>query len=174
MEFPPGDWCIFEATSFETAPPRAAADVCVEVMAQITPNGRIMDHWGIATGGITMLKTTVDLATLIPATSILPRCSISYEVWPADIGIRRNMTTSQWLDLYTLIAANEVTAVDEGNQPVENQTIIDNLKALPAKTVISAAIRWAVCVSEEGRIEIQLQALPAAVSTLSAKPIFKR
>ena len=84
------------------------------------------------------------------------------------------MTTSQWLDLYTLIAANEVTAVDEGNQPVENQTIIDNLKVLPAKTVISAAIRWAVCVSEEGRIEIQLQALPAAVSTLSAKPIFKR
>ena len=168
MEFPPGDWCIFEATSFETAPPRAAADVCVEVMAQIRPNGRIMDHWRIATGGTTMLKTTVDLATLIPVTSILPRCSITYEVWPADIGIRCNMTTSQWQE------ANEVTAVDEGNQPVESQTIIDNLKALPAKTVISAAIRWAVCVSEEGRIEIQLQALPAAVSTLSAKPIFKR
>ena len=174
MEFPPGEWSIFEAASFETAPPRTAADVCVKIMAQIRPNGRVMDHWRIATGGTAMLTTAVDLASLIPATAILPRCVITYEKWPADIGIRRNMTTSQWYDLYSIISANEITAVDEANQPVECQTIIDNLKALPAKTVISAAIRWAVCVSEEGRIEIQLQALPAAVSTLTAKPIFKR
>ena len=174
MEFPPGDWDIFEAESFETAPPRTAADVCVEVMAQIRPNGRIMDHWRIATGGTDMLKTSLDLASLIPAAAALPKCFLSYEVWPADIGIRRNMTTSQWLDLYTIIAGNEIVAADEAGQPIESQTIVDNLKALPAKSVISAAIRWAVCVSEQGLLEIQLQALPAAVTTLSAKPIFKR
>ena len=36
-----------------------------------------------------------------------------------------------------------------------------------------AAIRWAICVSERGLLKIQLHALPAAVTTLSAKPIFK-
>ena len=121
-----------------------------------------------------MLKTSLDLASLIPAAAALPKCFISYEVWPADIGIRRNMTTSQWLDLYSIIAGNEIVAVDEAGQPIESQTIVDNLKALPAKSVISAAIRWAVCVTEQGLLEIQLQALPAAVTTLSAKPIFKR
>ena len=174
MEFPPGDWYIFEAVNFETAPPRNAAEICVEVMAQVRPNGRVMDHWRIATGGTSMLKTSVDLATIIPAAAVLPKCTLTYEMWPADIGIRRNMTTSQWLDFLTIIAANEITAVDEANQPVESKTIVDNLKALPAKSVISAAIRWAVCVSEQGLLEIQLQALPAAVSSLTAKPIFKR
>ena len=86
MEFPPGDWFIFEAVNFETAPPRNAAEVCVEVMAQVRPNGRIMDHWRIATGGTTMLKTSVDLATIIPAAAVLPKCTLTYEMWPADNG----------------------------------------------------------------------------------------
>ena len=69
MELPPANWNIFEAASFETAPPRTAADVCVEVMAQLRPNGRVMDHWRIATGRTAMLKTTVDLASPNPATA---------------------------------------------------------------------------------------------------------
>ncbi len=52
--------------------------------------------------------------------------------------------------------------------------IIENLRALPNRSVISAAVRWAVCISEDQHLEIQLQSLPAPVTTLNSKPIFKR
>ena len=52
--------------------------------------------------------------------------------------------------------------------------IIENLRALPNRSVISAAVRWAVCISEDQHLEIQLQCLPAPVTTLNSKPIFKR
>ena len=174
MEFPPSNWYIFEAGEFDTARPRAASDVCAEVMAQVRPNGRVMDHWRIATGGTAMLKASVDMATIIPAVGELPKCSIIYEMWPADIGIRRNMTTSPWVDIMALLAANEITAKDETGLPVLCETILENLRALPARAVNTASLRWAVCISEEGRLEIQLQCLPASAATLSSKPIFKR
>ena len=46
------------AENFETAPPRTSADVCVEVMAQVRPNGRVMDHWRIATGGLNCVASS--------------------------------------------------------------------------------------------------------------------
>ena len=95
-------------------------------------------------------------------------------MWPADIGIRRNMTTSPWVDIMVLLAANEITATDETGLPVQSQTILENLRALPERAVNTASLRWAVCISEEGGLEIQLQCLPASAATLSSKPIFKR
>ena len=74
----------------------------------------------------------------------------------------------------TLLAANELTAADEQDEVVESQTIIENLRALPNRSVISAAVRWAVWISEDQHLEIQLQCLPAPVTTLNSKPIFKR
>ena len=174
MEFPPTTWFIFNAEEFETTRPRAAADLCVEVMAQVRPNGRIMDHWRVSTGGTALLKATMDMATIIPAVAALPKCSIAYEMWPADIGIRWNMTTSPWIDVTNLLAANEVTAVDETGQPVDCATIIENLRALPAKSINTASLRWAVCISEDGQLEVQLQCLPGAANILTAKPLFKR
>ena len=174
MEFPPSSWFIFDAAEFETARPRATSDCCAEVMAQVRPNGRVMDHWRIATGGTAILKTDIDMATIIPAVGQLPKCVITYEMWPADIGIRRNMTTSPWIDFMTLLATNEVTAKDETGQPVECHTILENLQALPARVVNTASLRWAICISEENRLEVQLQWLPVSTATLSAKPIFRR
>ena len=121
-----------------------------------------------------MLSVTLELATIIPAAVVLPKCKITYQQWPADIAIRRNMTTSQWHDVKTLLSANEFSAADEQDEAVECQTIVKNLQALPNRSIISAALRRAVCVSEDQRLEIQLQCLPAPVATLSSKPIFKR
>ena len=174
MEFPPTTWFIFDAGEFETARPRAAAELGIEVMAQVRPNGRVMDHWRVSTGGTALLKAAIDMAFIIPATAALPRCSLAYEMWPADIGIRRNMTTSAWIDVTTLLAANEVTAMDETGQPVDCATIIEKLQALPARSVITASLRWAVCISEDGQLEVQLQCLPGAANILTAKPLLKR
>ena len=174
MEFPPSNWDIFPAEEFTTAAPRVNSKCSVELMAIVRPNGRVMDHWRLATGGTKLLSITLELASIIPAAAALPKCKITYQQWPADLAIRRNMTTSPWLDVMTLLAANELTAADEQDEVVESQTIIENLRALPNRSVISAAVRWAVCISEEQHLEVQLQCLPAPVTTLNSKPIFKR
>ena len=70
MEFPTEDWDIFEAAEFETAAARMPSELCIEIMAQVRPNGQIMDHWRVATGGTSILEATVDLATIIPAASV--------------------------------------------------------------------------------------------------------
>ena len=116
----------------------------------------------------------MDIRTIIPAAANLPKCTLKFQCWPADLGIRRNMTTSPWQDVMTLLAANELTAEDEGGLAVECRDVVVNLQALPARSVISAVLRWAICVSEDGKLEVQLQCLPAAITTLSSKPIYKR
>ena len=58
MEFPPTGWEIFGAEDFETAAPRVAGDAVMELMAQIRPNGRVMDHWRVAIGGAKILEVT--------------------------------------------------------------------------------------------------------------------
>ena len=102
----PGKWFIFDAGEFDTARPRAASECCMEVIAQVRANGRVMEHWRIVTRGT-------------------------------------------------------------AHHYQENQ-------ALPTRAVNTASIRWAVCISEKSRLEIQLQCLPASAATLSAKPVFKR
>ena len=77
MEFPTEDWDIFEASEFETAAARMTSELCIEIMAQVRPNGRIMDHWRVATGRTSILEATVDLAAIIPAASVMPQCKLT-------------------------------------------------------------------------------------------------
>ena len=104
----------------------------------------------------------------------MPQCKLTYKSWPAELGIRHNMTTSPWLDVMALLGANEMTAADSDGQPVECKTVIENLQALPNKSVISAVIKWAACASEDGKLEIQLPCLLAAITSLNSKLIFRR
>ena len=127
MEFPTEDWDIFEAAEFETAAARMLSELSIEVIAQVRPNSQIMDHWRVATGGTSILEATVDLATIIPVASVMPQCKLTYQSWPAELGIRGNMTTSPWLDMMALLGANKMTASDSDGQPVECKTVIENL-----------------------------------------------
>ena len=43
MEFPP-DWEVMAADDFTTARPRNAGLCSMELLAQVRPNGRILDH----------------------------------------------------------------------------------------------------------------------------------
>ena len=66
-----------------------------------------MDHWPVVLGGAKALEAESYLAAVIPAAVTLPK-------WrPRDVIIRRNMTTSGWLDLLVLLTANEVAVVSE-------------------------------------------------------------
>ena len=104
MEFPPEDWPAFPAADYELAVPRDPGALGVEVMAQARVNGRIVDHFRVAVGGASILRvnfTTRDiyLSERIPVTPL------QFEVWPRDVKLRRNMATSEWMDVNTLVAS---------------------------------------------------------------------
>ena len=84
------------------------------------------------------------------------------------------MTTSGWFDLLTLLAANDVGVLSETGENVANPTVVEALNSLPDKSSNSASFRWAVCVGEAGRLELQLQALPTPTTILTGKPIYRR
>ncbi len=58
MEFSPETYDVFEAEQFEMARARLARDAVIEVMLQMWPNGRYLDHYSIALDG-TVLETQV-------------------------------------------------------------------------------------------------------------------
>ena len=111
MEFLTEDWDIFMAAEFETAALRMPSELSIEVMAQ--------DHWRAATGKTYILEATVHLATLIPVASVMPQCKLTYQSWLAELGIRCNITSSQWLDKMALLGANKLTAANSNGQLVE-------------------------------------------------------
>lgn len=174
MEFPLREWALFPLENFETAAARYPGKLGAEIFAIVRDNGRVMDHWRIAIGGNEILEASVDLASIIPALANQPKHRMSFQAWPNDITIRRNMVTSDWMDVKDLLQANDVSVSDDLGIVVANQGVLQQLSNLPAKAISSASLRWAVCISPERMMELQLQCLPASAKTLSGKPVFRR
>ena len=174
MEYPPSSWFIFGAEDFNTAATRNPGEIGVEAMVQIRPNGRIQDHWRLATGGSKILGARILLNSIIPAAASLGEITLEYQCWPADINIRRNMTTSAWLDVADMVKTNGILARGADGELVDNAVITEALAGIKDKAANSASWRWAICIGEDDRLQIQLQCLPAPASLLGGKPVFKR
>jgi hypothetical protein len=174
MEFPAPSWDFFPSEDFELAAPRFAGRLGAEIMAQARPNGRVMDHWRVALGGSEILLASTDLTKIIPAASSLPKWRLSYNMWPRDIVIRRNMACSEWTDVLSLIERNDVIIDDNMGEPVLNTLVLGELKKIKSKEPVSASFRWAVVIGCDHSMELQLQSLPASASFLAGRPVFKR
>ena len=174
MDFPPEEWVVFAATDFNTAAPRFPGERGVELMAQVRSNGRIMDHWRMALGGSKVLEATFPLSTILPAAAGLPAWHVTYQQFPRDIVLRRNMLSGAWIDAVGLLSSHEFLVADAEEQPVDIQQVITAIKALPAKQNTGASIRWSVVATITDRLELQLQSLPCAANQLTGKPIFNR
>ena len=105
MEFPP-EWLIFTNNDFDIAAPRDPGRCGVELRAQVRPNGQIMDHFQLAVGGTQLLENSFVTSELY-ANQAIPDMTIKWDVWPRDVKIRRNMSTSEWFDLTELIRSND-------------------------------------------------------------------
>ncbi len=103
MEFP-GDINVFDAINFETAVPRSTGRTTVELLVQARPTGRIADHYRLAMGGSALLEAKPVLSSIFPDPK-LDGFLMVYQFWCKDVVIRRNMTTSRWMDCLTLITA---------------------------------------------------------------------
>ena len=174
MEFPPTSWFVFPASDFETAPARNPGDIGMEIMAQMRPNGRVMDHWRVALGGSKCLEMKIPLASILPAAATWPKWHLFYQMWPKDVEIRRNMSASAWCDVGTLLGRNEILVFDDKDEAVPAATVIAAMEATADPASKSASWRWAVAVSDAGRMELQLQSLPSPAAMLNGKPMLKR
>ena len=174
MDYPPSEWVIFQAADFETMEPRNPGDWGMEVLAQIRSNGRFSDHWRIALGGTKVVEATFLLSKLLSAASQLPDWTVTYQMFSRDITIRRNMVSSNWIDAMGLLASHKMAVRDKVGEPVAMQQVMQDIGALPAKQNTGASVRWSVTVLPSGKLELQLQALPASSNTLGGKPIFSR
>ncbi len=140
MEFPLSEWFIFLWVEFDTSAARSPGELGVELMLQVRPNRRAVDHWRLDLGGSKIVEVEFNLASVIPAATALPPWRLEWQIWPHEILIRRNMTSSAWVDLLELIEANEIQARRATGEAVQQAVIVTALKELSGRPVISAAL----------------------------------
>ncbi len=171
MEFPPAEYDVFDAREFKNARARGAGDYVLEVMLQMRPNGRCLDHFRVALTG-TVLETQVK-ATNVFRAPILAKYRLTFQAWPRDLRIRRNMTSTEWTDVYTAISANEVfVSMEETGENVPAEEIKAAFEGIKESFNKSAATRFPVVAGPDNKMWLEHQTLPATAEALKAKPTF--
>jgi hypothetical protein len=168
MEYPPTSWDIFPLEEFGTAVPRASGALNMELLVQVRPNGRMLDHYRISLGGSRIIDAQFALAKLSSVQAVKSwKCRI--QVWPRDVDLRRNMASTGWKDLAAMTASKDVVLVEDNDEPVESGRATTELQ----EGGVGASVRYAVVVGEDQRLSLQLQGLPAPANTLMGKPAFR-
>jgi hypothetical protein len=167
MEFP-ASWAVFQAEDFYMAEVRAPGTAGMELMAQMWPNGRLLDHFRIVLGGLEILEASTPLNRLIPSPN-LNRWKAKYQFWARDTAIRRNMMTSCWLDISQLIHSNEIRIETEEGEAVDTAEVVQTLD----EENNSAVIRYATTIGEDRRMTLELQSLPTSLAVVNSKPTFR-
>jgi hypothetical protein len=165
MDYPP-EWDFFPMEDFVSAGPRNPGDLGVEVLAQVRPNGRILDHFQVTLGGSKILDVNVGLANVLNVPA-MGNWRLKFQLWPCDLEIRRNMTSTTWLDVGDLVATKDGHVQAESGEAVDPEAVAAQLKE------INLAYRFAVVVGEDERLQLQLQMMPASAATLMGKPVFR-
>jgi len=170
MEWPP-EWAIFPAEDFLTASPRVGGLYAAELLAQMRPNGRILDHWRITVGGTSYFQVEFKLSKIfnfVNADKIKAKC----QFLPKDIEIRRNMTTGAWFSFNKLLEARDVHLVGQEGEDLEVPQVLTAIEEGPASIIKAASFRWAIMIGADGSLQLDLQSLPASTETLDSKPAF--
>jgi hypothetical protein len=165
MDYPP-EWEFFPMEDFASATPRNPGALGVEVLAQIRPNGRVLDHFRVTLGGSRILDINVAMANLVSSAAVQTH-RLKFQVWPKDLEMRRNMTSTAWKDVPELVAARDAQLEDANEATL---TLEDANKVLKD---VQLAFRFAIVVAEDERLQLQLQMMPASAATLMGKPAFR-
>jgi hypothetical protein len=174
MDFPP-DWLVEPLDDFDVAVATLANSgdtLAIQLLAQLRPTGRILDNFRLVINSPEILEVELNLQHLLPVEALRGHKE-SFQYWPRDIGIRRNLTTSGWQDVPDMVASNNATVLDAdgaGIPPGEFRRLLDEL---PDNGPETCAIRWAVAVGEDGLLKLQVQSLPADAASLNGKPLTK-
>jgi hypothetical protein len=130
-----------------------------------------LDASRVVLGGDSLVEVDIPLFDAIP-TPRLAGWRLRYQVWPRDIAIRRNQTTSSWFDLEALLAGRDAEVFDRGGAGIPANEFLGMLSDMEAPN--TAAIRWAITIGDDGNLRLQLQSLPASAPTLNGKPTLRK
>jgi len=177
MEFPPDDWIVLPDDEFELAAARDPGQLGVDLLAQVRPNGRLLDHFKFVLGGTEIIEATFKSSDVFLFEGV-PEVVLHFNIWPRDIKIRRNMASSDWLDLAELLAANDVVGEGGASNPDDELVNpVDELKHFIStrkdKSVSGSSLRWAVGIGADKRLELSLQLLPGSAGVLNSKPTLR-
>ena len=167
MDFPP-DLEIYPATEFEEAQAHSPGTLGVELTVQVQDNGRMLDHWCLTLGGSAFQRVCVRLTKFIQLPA-LEGWNIKFQFWARDVTIRRNMTTSIWVNISKMINSKEAVVTDDSGEPVAQEAVLGTLQS----NNVEAAIRWAVVIGEDERLRLHTQLLPTSAESLSGKPVLR-
>jgi hypothetical protein len=142
MDFPP-DWKVDDMEDFDVAVATLAESddaVAVELLAQLRPNGRVLDNFRFAVNSSQILDVELSFNNLLPAEP-LRDYKLRYQYWARDIAIRRNLTTSGWIDVADLVAANNATVLDPASPTPSSSRSWASCRMRDRRRVLSAG-RW--------------------------------
>ena len=168
MDFPVENLDSLPAADFETAVSSLTGSLNVELLAQLRDNGRILDHWRLTVGGSKVQQLLVPMTEMFQLPS-LSEWRFRMQFWARDVLIRRNMTTSIWVSISTILAAREAQVIDDSDQLVPTEAVLAEIQ----KAKADSAIRWAVVIGEDERLRLHTQLLPTSAESLSGKPVLR-
>jgi hypothetical protein len=145
--------------------PDIEGDITVELLAHLRSSGRALDHFRFSLNGSTPLEATVGLENIIPVQDFVG-WNITHQIWAHNVPLRRNMTTSAWVN------DCDVTAPDGAGIPAAEFT--RKVDGLPSGGPVNASTRWALVIGEDLMLRLQWQALPLPASVLNRRATFKR
>jgi hypothetical protein len=165
MEFP-FDYDVLPLQEFDTAVPHVGGDHVMEVHAQVRDNGRVLDNYRVTFGGGRIFEVTTGLASIL---GIASSWRLKYQVWPRDVVIRGNMTSSKWIDFGELLESRQACFLMEDGTEVAQPTALELLQ----EGERPLAMRMAVVASDDGGVLAEMHCLPATAETLMGKPLLR-
>ena len=143
----------------------------VELQAQVRPSGRILDASRLVLGGAEVIEVEINMSDAVPSPR-LQGWTVRYQAWPRDVAIRKNQATSAWIDLEAMVAGRDAEVTDHNGAGIPSNEFLGVLAELDPP--VGAAFRWAVTIGDDGRLQLQLQGLPAAAPVVIAKPQLRK
>jgi hypothetical protein len=143
-----------------------------ELFAMVRDNGRIVDDFKCVVGGTDILEADIQLKKIF-ANPVVGAYSIKMQRWPRDLDLRKGLLSGHWKDISTVVACRDASVFDADGAGIPADEFLKTLED-PDNGKEAAAVRWAVRLSDNEKLAIQLHGLPAAAAVLNGKPSYKR
>jgi hypothetical protein len=161
-------WAVLPMADFDAAQARDPGALGGELMVQARNNGRLLDNFRFSIGGsglITARFSTKDIFS----SELLPDTKLFLQTRPNQIQLRKNLLSSEWLDVWELIRSRDLLAAEGADDEDDTDELLELYDALADKDSYAASLRWAVSVGADQKLELLLQSLPASANTLNNK-----
>jgi hypothetical protein len=138
----------------------AGATLWAALLVQVSPDGRVEDHYRLRVNGSTLLRASAAAPELI-ATEELASYVFHVEKRPVELEFRQNMCCTKWEDLEQLVAAGHVQAATHDLEDADDMFREDWATAKAADSTLGASLHWAVQAHPVYSFKLALQAMPA-------------